>query len=240
MRVEAVIFDLDGTLVHHGHALLTDWLAERGYTRSLEQVDMAVETHLNWIYTQVQHNNGVWTQEAYIEYNARILRTLSIPDPEGLLACESTEYFNSQPVPPLFEDVKPVLDHLTSTAVSIGVITQRGREGAEKFLRAHRLWDRFDVVIAGNDGYGRKPESGPFLAALAALACGAEQAVYVGDRVEDDCKGALAAGLGAFLIDRKQLHVDIGENEYFIRLDNLYDLFSHIDLAPKLDSEFSK
>lgn len=235
--VDAVIFDLDGTLVHHGHALLTDWLAARGYTRSLGQVDLAVETHLDWLYTQTKRNNGVWTQEAYLEFNARILHTLAVPDPDGLLAQESTDYFNSQPIPPLFDDVLPVLDHLATTTTCLGVITQRGREGAEKFLHAHELWDRFDVVIAGNDGHGRKPGAGPFRAALAEVACGAERAAYIGDRVEDDCLGALDAGLRAFLIDRKQLHVDAVQDAEFVRLDTLFDLFSHLQLSPQETSK---
>lgn len=229
--VDAVIFDLDGTLVHHGHALLTGFLAERGYTRTLERVDLAVETHLDWLYTQTKLNNGVWTHEAYVEFNARILRTLAVPDPDGTLAKESTDYFNSQPVPPLFDDVLPMLDHLAPTPVCLGIITQRGREGTEKFLHAHQLWNRFDVVIAGNDGHGRKPGAGPFRAALAGLACNAERAIFIGDRIDDDCEGAVAAGLEAFLIDRKRLYVDAVRSARFDRLDSLLDLMPYIQLS---------
>ncbi len=55
----------------------------------------------------------------------------------------------------------PVVEKLHRDGWRLGVITQRGRSGAESFLREHGLAEMFPVIVAGDDGHGRKP--GPSL-----------------------------------------------------------------------------
>lgn len=232
-RIDTILFDLDGTLVHHAHALMPAFLAGWGYSRSLDHVEAAVDEHLDWLYEQTRRNNGVWTDEAYLEFNVRILDSLRIPDPTGELAQQSAVYFDSQPVPPLFSDVLPLLARMRAPTLRLGVITQRGRDGASKFLHAHKLLDRFDTLIAGDDGHGRKPDAAPFTAALDAVDSTPERAIYIGDRIDDDCEGAMGAGLRAFLIDRKGRHLTAARGASFIHLRNLLELNAHLPgLAP--------
>lgn len=236
-HIDTILFDLDGTLVHHAHALMPAFLARWGYTRSLECVEAAVDEHLDWLYEQTRRNNGVWTDEAYVEFNARILSTLRIPDPTGEVTAQATEYFSSEPVPPLFSDVLPLLTRMRAPTVRLGVITQRGRAGASKFLRTHKLLERFDTLVAGDDGHGRKPDTGPFAAALEAIGSAPERAIYIGDRIDDDCEGAAAAGLLPFLIDRKGHHVAAAQDAPFIHLRSLLELGAHLPtLASSLRS----
>ena len=89
---------------------------------------------------------------------------------------------------------------------------------------------RFDVIVAGDDGFGRKPSPGPFQRALEVLGRSSQQAIYIGDRIDDDCGGAHGAGLRAFLIDRHQVyHDDAGNGEStYVRLRSLLDLLDHL------------
>ena len=53
MAIDTVIFDLDGTLVEHGHALLPPLLAEWGYPRSYDAVKEAVARQIHYFYNHV-------------------------------------------------------------------------------------------------------------------------------------------------------------------------------------------
>ena len=59
-----------------------------------------------------------------------------------------------------------------------------------------------DGVVASADVGVAKPDAGLFQAALAAAGCRPGEAIHVGDSVEHDVEGALAAGIRPVLLDR--------------------------------------
>ncbi|MEZ4719703.1 MAG: HAD-IA family hydrolase [Caldilineaceae bacterium] len=147
-------------------------------------------------------------ERLFREFYHLTLLALDIPDDDNTRAASMQEFFAANPVPPLFDDVPPVLAQLRDAGHTLGIITQRGREGAERFLAEHEIADYFAVLVAGDDGHGRKPTPGPFQQALAALDRDGARTIYVGDRIDDDCEGACGAGLGrAFLIDREGVYM---------------------------------
>ncbi|MEM7133578.1 MAG: HAD family hydrolase [Chloroflexota bacterium] len=226
--INTVIFDLDGTLVEHGHVLMPPLLESWGFPRTLDEINASVEAQLSWVYGETI-NAGQWTKEIVTEWQRRILAGLAIPDPDGKRNEEVLAFFRTNPVPPLFEDVSTLLNHLADEGYSLGIITQRGRKGAEKFLGEHNILHHFDTLVCGDDGYGRKPTPQPFSAALDQLKSLSSQAVFIGDRIDDDCQGALGAGLGAFLIDRVGRHrQEIQEYDEITYLTSLIQLPEHI------------
>ncbi len=235
--IHTLLFDLDGTLVEHGHALMPPIFESWGYARSPDAIEAAVNESIQWIYSQVTNNNGHWTPDMQREFYARTLYDLAIEDVNGSRTQELITYFNSDPVPPLFDDVYPLLNELQHEGWRFGVITQRGRKGAHKFLKAHTLDDTFQVIVAGDDGHGRKPTAAPFHAALEMLNSQPQRAIFVGDRIDDDCEGALGAGLdAAFLIDRDRRHSEEAEQrDDFHQLVHLLELLQHLPNQPHAD-----
>ncbi len=226
--INTLLFDLDGTLVQHGHTLMPPILAQWGFPRDPAVVDDAVHRQIDWVYQQTALEGGALHDDVYFEYQRRLLADLGIPDPDDARARQLDDYFATQPVPPLFNDTLATLDALDSN-LKLGLITQRGRGGATKFLREYDLLNRFDAVICGDDGHGRKPTAGPFQAALALLDSHPNRALFVGDRIDDDCEGAHAVGLRAFLIDRDGRHVEASQGrEDFVHLRALTDLLPHL------------
>jgi FMN phosphatase YigB (HAD superfamily) len=60
-------------------------------------------------------------------------------------------------------------------------------------------------------------------------------AVYIGDRIDDDCEGAAAAGLEAFLIDREGVFsLEADKRDDFTHLTDLGDLLSHLPAQPHI------
>jgi putative hydrolase of the HAD superfamily len=66
-----------------------------------------------------------------------------------------------------------------------------------------------DVVVASSDVGVEKPDSRIFAETVRRLGVRPEEAIHVGDLVEDDLNGAVAAGLGAVLIDRSNRHPEV-------------------------------
>ena len=230
--IDTVLFDLDGTIVHHGNALMPPLLAAWGYTRSYDAVNEAVARSIHHFYNHIaQAEEQGWVSELFREFYHLTLLALDIPDDDNARAASMQEFFAANPVPPLFDDVPPVLADLHTAGYTLGVITQRGRTGAEQFLAEHRLDGYFGVLVAGDDGHGRKPTAGPFHRALTTLGRTGAQAVYVGDRIDDDCEGACGAGLGrAFLIDREGVYtLEAADRNDFIHLTDMRQLLEHLE-----------
>ncbi len=228
MNVDAILFDLDGTLVQHGHVLLPARLAAWGHPRSQSVVDAAFAVQIQWFYSYTAQLMAAGREDPHLfqRLYERVTMELEIDDPAIPLRMGS--YFAANPVPPLYDDVLPLLLYLRKAALPLGIITQRDRLGAQRFLAEHNLDHCFSVLIAGDDGHGRKPTPAPFHAALGKMSIAPERAIFVGDRIDDDCGGAKAAGLVPFLIDRSNAHADATVNADFVSLRRLTDLLVHL------------
>jgi putative hydrolase of the HAD superfamily len=100
----------------------------------------------------------------------------------------------------IYDDVLPTLQLLRERRLGIGLVSNTSRD-LQAFVRHHGL----DVDAAVGSGlYGKtKPHPTIFRHALEQLDVMPEDAVMVGDSVEDDVEGARAVGMRAFLIDRE-------------------------------------
>ncbi len=228
MTIDAILFDLDGTLVQHGQVLLPDQLEIWGHPRSLETVHAAFAVQIEWFYSYTGQLMAAGREDPHLfrRLYERIALELEIDDPAVPILMDS--YFSTHPAPPLFDDVRPVLAWIAEAKLPMGIITQRDREPAIRFLAEHKITGHFQVLVAGDDGHGRKPAPDPFFAALGKLSVEPEKAIYIGDRIDDDCGGARAAGLSAFLIDREQQHADKSVNADFVWLRSLIELLTYL------------
>jgi putative hydrolase of the HAD superfamily len=235
MVIDTILFDLDGTLVQHSHVLLPEKLAAWGYPRPAAVVEAAFTAQIHWFYEYAAEIQGTpkdtpqtWQRMWPMLYQ-RVTQSLEIDDTS--VVDQMTLFFADEPTPPLFDDTLPLLTELADGPWQLGVITQRGRLGATRFLRDHGLLDRFHILVAGDDGVGRKPAPDPFHHALGYLRCRADRAIFIGDRLDDDCGGACSAGLRAFLIDRHGAYAEENTTSaeiQFTRLASLLDLLEHI------------
>jgi len=228
MNINAILFDLDGTLVQHGHVLLPAQLDMWGHPRSQEVVDAAFAVQIQWFYSYTAQLMAAGREDPHIfrRLYERVTMQLGIDDPSVPIRMDA--YFATNPVPPLYDDVLPLLARLQEADLTLGIITQRDRQGATRFLEEHRLIHRFPVLIAGDDGHGRKPAPDPFHAALKQMGASAERTLFVGDRIDDDCGGAIAAGVAPFLIDRSCQHTEEAAKANFVHLHALTDLLTHL------------
>ncbi len=105
----------------------------------------------------------------------------------------------------LFEDVIPALGHLSKTGLVTALISNVNSTGAA-LADSMGLTGHVDFAITSGDAGAEKPHPAIFRAALSRAGVKPEEAVHVGDQVESDVEGALAAGITPVLMDRFNGH----------------------------------
>jgi putative hydrolase of the HAD superfamily len=225
MPLRAVLFDVDFTLCRPGPELSAERYARiaarHGITLDTSRHEEARDAAVLNIkrHPELLHDESIWhrfTEEIFI----------GMGGPESIASECATEIEEGWGVSEnfdLFEDVHPVLEELRRRELRIAVVSNGIRDLTE-FVAHHRL----DVdAIVDSRSHGRvKPHPTIFQAALVALGVTAEDAVMVGDSLEEDIEGARALGMRAILIDREDRHPDVEE-----RLTDLYGLPAALGLA---------
>lgn len=99
----------------------------------------------------------------------------------------------------LYPDARPTMEALREMGVWVGVAgNQTSRSG--DILRKLDL--PADMIATSDDWNVSKPDVSFFYKLLSAASCGADELVYVGDRLDNDLKPAKAAGMRTAFIRR--------------------------------------
>jgi HAD superfamily hydrolase (TIGR01549 family) len=224
--LEAVLFDVDFTLVRPGPELGPD-----GYVRVARRYGLELdpakhnEARARALETLQRDPDLRHDEEIWIAFTERIVRGMGgNSDRARRIAVEIESAWERSENFDLYEDAMPVLDELRRHELKIGLVSNGARD-IEEFVVHHRL----DVDVAvGSRSHGKvKPDPTIFLAALQRLGVAAGAAAMVGDSIEDDVEGARALGMRAFLVDREDRYPDVEE-----RLPNLYALPAALGLTP--------
>ena len=210
--LRAVLFDLDGTLMDHDaaravglRARLNEWLPDL-------EADEMERPEKEWQRLEALHYDEYTRGEcAFAEQRRRRvrgIRTMLGREPADELAADA--WFESylrhyRAAWRAFDDVLPALAALATAhpSVALGVVTNGEGEPQRAKLAAIGLNERFRIVLASGDEGVAKPEAEIFALACERLGVGQEQTAHVGDRLDLDAEGAVAAGLHGIWLDRR-------------------------------------
>ncbi len=190
--VNAVLFDLDGTLVDTAAdfvriigkmSLENNWQApDQNDIR--EQVSAGASA---MVQLMLRHNG----QTAVSEEELLKFRQQFLDDYEADICVDSC----------LFEQLDEVLIFLESKQVPWGIVTNKPRYLAEQLLEKMNLHDRCTVLVCPDDVSRTKPDPEPMYLALEKLGIprgGAASVLYVGDHIRD-IEAGNAAGMPTIL-----------------------------------------
>ena len=206
-RPSAVAFDLDDTLVDHeraARAAISAWLTERGWTTD----DAGVADR--WIALERQHfADFVAGRVDFVEHRRRRLRAiLDVVDADANRADDALdvlfEEYRDRYVRHwrLFDDVLPALRRLRAKGIPVALLTN-GQSGQQhEKVRRTGLAPYVDLLLTVADVPAPKPDPRAFATLCELLRVPPAHVVFVGDDLEVDVEGALAAGLRAVHLDR--------------------------------------
>jgi pyrophosphatase PpaX len=174
-RYDAVLFDLDGTVLDSHGLILASWRHVRD-TFGLTGDDAAFQAEIGrplvsiferWA-TDAAHRDALVA--AYREHNDRVHDAMVVA----------------------FPGIAALLGALAAQGVALAVVTSKSRSFALRGLRVGGLSDRFGTIVAADDTVLHKPHPEPVHRALDAVGVSASRALMVGDAAYDILAGHAA------------------------------------------------
>ena len=201
MPVRAVIFDVDFTLAKPGPDLGPAGYerlgARYGLTLDSARYDDARRAALVDLkrHPELDHDEEIW-----IRFTQRIIEGMGGAGDTYAAACEMEGAWAHAHHFELYEDAIPTLDALRDRGLKLGLLSNSARD-LDEFVGHHGL--AVDAVLTSRAHGKTKPHEAIFRRMLELLDVRADDAVMVGDTIEDDVEGALAVGMVAVLVDRE-------------------------------------
>ncbi len=224
MTIEAVIFDLDGTLANFNldykvvRAEVRSFLIKKDLPPSILSINESIFEMLKNAVIFLR-NNGK-SKKVIEEIYSKVL---AIAEKYELEAAKSTN---------LLPGVAETLKMLKRMGLRIGLFTINSEKSVNYILRRFRIASLFDTVIPRDNVKYVKPNSEHLEAALKALEVDPDEAIIVGDGVSDmKCAEelkAIAVGLLTGISSSKEL-INSGANYIITSITDLATLIGKIN-----------
>lgn len=231
--IDAIIFDLDGTLRHSVPS------ADDTQFRFSNQLGAGVPPDLQILGTRWSHyywaqsfelrndidKYGDADEDFWINYCYRYLMSLTVPEERAQdLAPQLTALMESRYTPEnyVYPDTPQMLQTLKSAGFTLGLVSNRSRPCQEE-CETLGLLKYFDFAYVAAEVDAWKPNPQIFDRALDLIASSPEHIIYVGDNYYADIMGAQSAGLQPVLLDEKKIFPE-AECAVISRLGELMDL----------------
>jgi putative hydrolase of the HAD superfamily len=215
--LRAVVFDVDFTLARPGPDLGPEGYRMLGLRYGLDldparyaqaRIDAFAEVKRH---PELDHDEEIW-----VLFTERIIVGMGGTGDTYAAAVEMERRWSQSVHFELYDDALPVLDALRERGLKIGLLSNSSRD-LDDFVAHHGL--SCDAALTSHVHGKTKPHRTIFRAMLERLSVAPEEAVMVGDTIEDDVEGAVAVGMRAVLLDREGRHPGFAG-----RLDDLREL----------------
>lgn len=223
MKTKAVLFDLGGTIIKTLPVaeIMRRILEAYGFERSNEEIERArkaVEGHVDFEELPIL-GDAFW-----LKWNTQILERLGIHEDKPFLAEKINKSWWDYSEVELYPEAEKTLKSLKKCGLKVGLVTNGSESDLEEALPRVGLTGFFDVEITSSTIGKIKPNKEIFLHALKELGILPHEAIFVGDTVERDYRGAKECGLKALLINRESN----AEERDVEKIGSLAEVLNHI------------
>lgn len=199
--LRAVVFDVDFTIARPGPDLGPEGYARLGERHGLTldpaRYDDARRAALTTLkrHPELDHDEEIW-----VLFTQRIIEGMGGVGDTYAAALEMERAWVHAHHFELYDDAISAIDALRARELRIGLLSNSARD-LDEFVAHHGL--TVDAVLTSGAHGKTKPHATIFRRMLELLDVAPDEAVMVGDTIEDDVEGAEAVGMRAVLVDRE-------------------------------------
>lgn len=210
MMIKAVFFDVGSTLIYANpdiDGVFHECATARGHNLTPEKIAQHMPEVLNFYEAEYLRDGDFWcspegSAEMYLDMYRYLAHLCNVAhDAEGIAQAVHSSYLTGN-CWRAYDDVRPALKMLKADHLRLGIISNWS-SNLDTLLREIKIRPYFEEVIASADVGYRKPDPVIFELMLERMGVSPEEAVHVGDRIDADAKGAVAAGISPIIIDRE-------------------------------------
>ncbi|MGB0119650.1 MAG: HAD-IA family hydrolase [Solirubrobacterales bacterium] len=208
---DAVMFDMDGTLVNSKIAIVqsyhdaTTLIMGEPYPVEEEDIDRIIQLRGQETFPMIAKGDEEVAERIKVEFGKA--------------------YAIHQAEIPLFDSVVTMLEALKAGGIRLGIATSKARERFEVDMDRSGIRDFFELTITGDDVEHAKPSPEPVTKGIQQMGLEPDRVLYIGDG-PNDVIAAREAGA-------RQAGVEFGFHPEECRAENPdYMLKSYLDLIP--------
>jgi HAD superfamily hydrolase (TIGR02253 family) len=195
MKIKAVLFDLDNTLIDF---LKMKKMSVDAALSAMIDAGLPLEKEKALkILWNLYSDYGIEDKTILQKFLRKTLRRIDYKMlAQGIIAYRRVKASFLEPYP----HVVPTLIRLKERGYALAVVSDAPRMRAWLRLAAMKIADFFDVIVTSDDAGGRlKPDPAPYRLALKKLGLRPEEVVFVGDNPNRDILGASKLGIRTVL-----------------------------------------
>lgn len=192
---EAVLFDLDGTLVES---------PEEEFVKSCENIGCFFQ--MPAVIKAFRKAGGIpEASECGRPFYVSVLENLGV---EERSATEIADYLRKESghIPLLYHDVVDILHYFKENGLATGVVSSRDPLQIKEILSAHDLSGLVDIACPRDPPAGR-PDRQRFGGILESFDVRKDRMVYIGGNFQDDCLVPRTMEIDSILLDRHLTHI---------------------------------
>lgn len=213
-ELDAVLFDAGGTLWDMSPSReqrFSRALEGHGFRVEAERLALAIRKAERLFDDEFALQDGVNENLFWERYDGFVLKELGVEVNPRTISSDLTADFrrivNELSTWKAYPDAVPVLDDLKEREFTLGLVSN-ATDLARRVLKNLDMDRFFDFVVLSAEVGLRKPQREIFDLALSKARAAPRRALFVGDKLAVDIKGALGAGMNAVLVDRNDVYPD--------------------------------
>jgi HAD superfamily hydrolase (TIGR01549 family) len=145
MKIDLVVFDLDGTLISSHETIY------KATHHALREVNIDTIMPENKFYNMI----GLHFEDIFREFG------FAVPDFEHFLKIYKSIYFDYIDSSVVYSGVEEILHKLNEKKIKVSLLTTKGQDQAELILQHFSLFNKFDYVMGRRPGMAHKPSPEP-------------------------------------------------------------------------------
>jgi HAD superfamily hydrolase (TIGR01549 family) len=208
MKINLVVFDLDGTLISSHETIY------KATHQALKEINIHTIMPEEIFYNMI----GLHFEDIFREFG------FAVPDFEHFLKIYKSIYFDYIDSSIVYPGVVELIVKLNERKINVGLLTTKGQDQAELILHHFSLYNNFDYVMGRRPGMTHKPSPEPLLKICSDLDVSVSNTLMIGDSEMDIQCGQNAGSKTCAVTYGYRTKTDLQKLSPDFLIDNILDV----------------